>query len=119
MQRMVFGAAVLVGLGLAAPSFAQGMTPEQYLRQAKQAVQQHRTMTALSNVNNAENEVLRAGVADENRGARESEEAPPIVRQLGAAREAIQQHHWDQANRLIDEAMAHPAASVGAGGSQQ
>ena len=111
MQRMVFGAAALFSLALTAPAFAQGMTPEQYLQQAKQAVQQHRTMTALAEVNNAENEVLRAGIAEENRGTRESEEAPPIVRQLGAAREAIQQHHWDQASQLIDDAMNHPAAT--------
>ena len=123
MRKTLFAAAALFGLAIAAPAFAQGMTPEQYLKQAQQAVHDHRRSTALMAVNNAENEILRSGAAEEDRGTRDVGRAdPPVIRDLGRAREAIQQQHWKQADTYIRDAMAHPSASTAgnpAAGSQK
>ncbi len=113
MRKTLFATAALFGLAIAAPAFAQGMTPEQYLKQAQQAVRDHHRYTALMAVNNAENELLRDRAAQEDRGARDvGRSDPPVIRQMGHARDAIQQRHWSQAEHYIADAMAHPSASV-------
>lgn len=112
MRKTLFASAAVLGLALAAPALAQGMTPEQYLQQALTAVQAHRTMTALTAVNNAENELLRSGVVEESAGTHNTAQSePPAIRQTARAREAIQEHHWNQAATYIREAMAHPSAA--------
>lgn len=113
MRKTLFATAALFGLAIAAPAFAQGMTPEQYLKQAQQAVRDHHRMTALMAVNNAENELLRDRAASESHGTRDvAESDPPVIRQMGRAREAIQERHWTQAETYLSDAMAHPSASV-------
>ncbi len=118
MRKTLFAGAAAFGLMMAGKAFAQGMTPEQYLSQARQAVQQHRTMTALTAINNAENELLKSGVADEDRGARDVGKAEPaVIRQMARAREAVQMHHWKQAETYLSDAMAHPSASSATNGA--
>ena len=119
MRKTLFASATLLGVVLAAPGFAQTMTPGQYLQEAMQAVQGHHTLQAVSALDRAEYELLKSGVVAESHGTRDVTTDPPVLRQMGDAREAIQQHHWDQASHLIDDAMAHPAASSPAGGTQQ
>lgn len=118
MRKTLFAGAATLGLMIAGQAFAQGMTPEQYLSQAKQAVQQHHTLTALTAINNAENELLKSGAAEEDRGARDTGKADPgVIRQIGRAREAVQMHHWKQAETYINEAMSHPSASSAGNGA--
>ena len=112
MRQTLFASAAVFGLALAAPSLAQGMTPEQYLQQALTAVQGHHPVTALTAVNNAENELLRSSVVEEAHGTHDTAQAePPAIRQTARAREAIQERHWRQAETYIREAMAHPTTS--------
>jgi hypothetical protein len=108
MRMTLLASAALVGVAFSGSAFAQGMTPEQYLQQAQQAAGQHHRLAALSAINNAENELLRSGVAEEQQGSRD-EMTPPVLRQTGMAREAVQQGNWDQAQKLIAETMSHTA----------
>jgi hypothetical protein len=112
MRKTLFAAAALFGLAASGMAFAQGATPETYLRQAQQDVRQHHPNRALMALNNAENELLRSGAAEEDRGARDVGRADPsVVRQMARAREAIQEGHWQQAEIYINDAMHHPSAS--------
>ena len=114
MRKTLLASATLLGIALAAsgvaPAFAEDMTPAQYLQQAQAAVQQHHTMTALTAINSAENQLLKDGVAQEASGARETTD-PPVIEQIGKAREAVQQHHWEQADHYITAAMSHPSTA--------
>jgi hypothetical protein len=110
MHKTIFAAGTLLGFALAWPALAQGSSPEQFLMQARTAVQAHHAMTALMAVNNAENELLRSGAAEEQRSTRDVGE-PEVIRQIGRAREAIQQRHWQQAETYINDAMSHPSTS--------
>jgi len=113
MRTTLIASAALFGVALASPAFAQDMTPEQYLGQAKTAIQAHQRYSALMAVNSAENELLRDRAAQESRGTRDVGQAePPVIREMGRAREAIRQSHWNQAMHYVDAAMSHPSASV-------
>lgn len=112
MRKTLFASAALFGLAVSGMALAQGTTSETYLRQAQQDIRQHHTNRALMSLNNAENELLRSGAAEEDRGVRNVGRADPeVVRQMARAREAVQEGHWQQAETYISDAMSHPSAS--------
>ncbi len=112
MRKSLFASAAVLGIALAGSALAQTMTPEQFLQQALTAVQGRHPKTALMAVNNAENEMLRSGAMEEANGTHNTAQAePPAIRQTARAREAIQEHHWKQAETYIRDAMGH--ASTG------
>ena len=117
MRKTLFASATLLGVVLAAPGFAQTMTPGQYLQEAMQAVQGHHTLQAVSALDRAEYELLKSGVVAESHGTRDVTTDPPVLRQMGDAREAIQQHHWEQAAHLITIVREHPSASAADNGA--
>lgn len=117
MRNTLFTAVALFGAALVAPGLAQAMTPQQYLAEALTAVQQHQPQQALGAVNSAENAFLLGTAVEEIDGTRDTPNEPPIVRQMGLARDAIAQGYWDQAARYITAAMSHAEALVGGSGS--
>lgn len=117
MRTTLFAPAALLGLAIAAsalasaPAFAQENSPDVYLRQALQAARDHQADQALSALNTAEDEFLRSGASVDVQGGHDYPEIPTLVRQMGLAREALQQQHWNQAERDLTNAMAHTAGS--------
>lgn len=113
MRTTLFAPAAVFGLALAAsaPVFAQETSPDAYLRQALQAARDHRTDQALAALNAAEDEFLRSGASVDVQGGHDYPEIPLLVRQMGLARDALQQQHWNQAERDLTNAMAHSAGS--------
>ncbi len=111
MRKTLFASAALFGLALAMPAVAEEMTPDQYLSQALQAIAQHETAQALTAVNNAENVLLEPPTPYMSHATRALPGEPPVVRNLGEAREAIQLGHWGQAEHYVHAAMSHPSAS--------
>jgi hypothetical protein len=118
MRRMLFASATALGVAFVAAGLAQAASPDDYLMQARQAVRAHHALTALMAVNNAENELLRSGAAEEQRSTRDVGE-PEVIRQMARAREAIQGRHWQQAETYINDAMTHPSASAAANSAEQ
>ena len=112
MRKTLFASAALIGLALAVPAVAQETTPDQYLSQALQYVAQHQTAQAIAAVNSAENVLLEPPTPYEFHAARALPGEPPVVRNMGEAREAIQLGNWGQAEHYIHAAMSHPSASL-------
>ena len=108
MRKTLIASAAMLGVALAMPAFAQTATPEQDLNAARAAVKAHHPMRALQALNRAENEMIETNAAQEDRGARDLGE-PPVIRQIGLARDAVKQHHWEQADHYITGAMEHPS----------
>ncbi len=113
MRTTLFASAALLGLTLAAsaPALAQDTSPDARLRQALQATRDHQADQALGALNAAEDEFLRSGAGVEVQGGHDYPEIPMIVRQMGLAREAVQQQHWDEAEHDINNALSHAAGS--------
>lgn len=112
MRKTLFASAAVIGLALAVPAVAEQTTPDQYLSQALQYVQQHQALPAIAAVNNAEIVLLEPPTPYEFHGARALPGSPQVVRDIGHAREAIQLGNWGQAEHYIYAAMSHPSASL-------
>ena len=120
MRMTLLASAALLGFAVAGVSMAWAATPDAYLQQAQDAVQQHHPYHAVTALNNAENEILRTGAAEEDRGAREVGRADPtVIRQIARAREAVQNGNWQDAQIYIGDAMTHPSASTAANPATQ
>ena len=113
MRRLLIASAAMLGVAMAGPAFAQSMTSAQYLEQAKTAIQNHQRYTAIMAVNDAENALVRGEAVRERHSPRDVSDAEPsVVREIGRAREAIQQSHWNQAIIQVDAALTHPSTST-------
>jgi hypothetical protein len=113
MRTTLLGPAAILALALAAsaPALAQETSPDAHLRQALQATRDHQADQALNALNAAEDEFLRSGASVNVQGGHDYPEIPVMVRQMGLARDALQQQNWDQAERDLTNAMAHTAGS--------
>jgi hypothetical protein len=101
-------------LTLAGPSFAQSMSPAQWLDRAQQEVSAHHRYRALQAIDSAEGELLAGKSALQKQSTRDIDGDPEVVRQMGRAREALEQGQWDQARTYIREAMNHPSVASSA-----
>lgn len=117
MNRMLLISATAIGVAFCAPTFAQGMSPDQYLMQARSAVEDHQATTAITDISSAENVLVQDRAAYEGRSTRDLPGEPAVIRQIGRAREAVQEAHWQQAEMYLDAAMSHPSAAVPGYGS--
>ncbi len=95
----------LVGVALILVSCAAGHSPvEAALSQTAQAVQNKDGNTATAALDRAQNAWLTANTSVENP---QFPQEGTALQQIGAAREAVRQQHWDQATYYIKAAMDH------------
>lgn len=111
MRKLLFASAAMMSVALAVPALAQGTTPDQYLTQAMRYAQQQQAPQAIAAVNAAESLLLEPPTPYEFQAARDVTE-PPVIRQMGRAREALQNGDWGDAEHYIAAAMSHPTASL-------
>ena len=112
MRKTLFASAALLGVALAAPVAVQAATPDDYLAQALQYVQQHHQKRAVTAIDNAETILLEPPTPYEFRSTRDLPGEPDVIRDFGRAREAVQQGNWADARYYIGAAMSHPSASL-------
>ena len=108
MRKTLIASLAVFGLAVAAPASAQTNTPRQDLEAAKAAAAAHHPMRALQALNRAENAMIEDSAAQEDRRSRDVGE-PPVIHQIGLARDAVKQHHWQQADHYITDAIEHPS----------
>lgn len=95
----------LVGVALILVSCAAGHSPvETALAQAEQAVQNKDGNTATAALDRAQNAWQTANTSVENP---QFPQEGTALQQIGEAREAVRQQHWDQATYYIKAAMDH------------
>lgn len=112
MRMTLFASAALLGVALAVPAVAAGATPDDYLAQALRYIQLHQQSQAAAAVDTAENVLLEPPTPYEFRGTRRLPGEPQVIRDVGRAREAIQERRRNDAEYYIDAAMSHPSAHL-------